>query len=80
MRTASSTEGGTAVEELATPAFSNAIEQTITGLANNPADTIRQLEIVRDEAAANVHDVRQRLEDNESQVDLARCSTPRRGS
>jgi hypothetical protein len=51
--------------------FSAAITATIQGLATDPADTIRQLEIVRDETAAYLHQIRERADRDEADVDLS---------
>jgi hypothetical protein len=48
--------------------FSDAIAKTIEGLSTDPADTIRQLEIVRDETAAYLRQVRQRADRDEADV------------
>jgi hypothetical protein len=51
--------------------FSDAIAKTIEGIKTDPADTIRQLEIVRDETAAYLHRVRERADRDEAGVDTS---------
>jgi hypothetical protein len=58
-------------DEQSIPAFSGAIGLTIEGLTNEPAQTIAQLQVVGEETAAYLREVRQRLDRGEADVDLA---------